>query len=227
MKKIGVILCCLLLTCAGLTAQNLPDSGFTDKSEAKNLTVNGLKEGKWIEYPYFTRPVHLKVPNYVDHPVKKYPDRPPINDGSYSLTIYHNGIPIGTVRGYFTNGILREVSYYSNGLLNGAHKVFYSNGNLCFVGNYINGKLNGEYRNYYMNCILSSTTTYKDDTIIGMSRTFYPSGKIECEIPFAHNKLNGVEHYYYENGKLQYQATFANGKKETEKSYDEKGNEIK
>ena len=26
--------------------------GFTNKAEAKNLMVNGLKEGKWIEYIY-------------------------------------------------------------------------------------------------------------------------------------------------------------------------------
>lgn len=30
--------------------QTPPDSGFTNKAEAKNLMVNGLKEGKWIEY---------------------------------------------------------------------------------------------------------------------------------------------------------------------------------
>ena len=26
------------------------NNGFTDKAEAENLLVNGVKEGKWIEY---------------------------------------------------------------------------------------------------------------------------------------------------------------------------------
>ncbi|HTB30831.1 MAG TPA: hypothetical protein VK808_02330, partial [Bacteroidia bacterium] len=44
---IGII---FLFIALGAFGQDYPDSGFTNKAEAKNLMVNGLKEGKWVEY---------------------------------------------------------------------------------------------------------------------------------------------------------------------------------
>ena len=33
-----------------LTPMEYPDSGFTNKAEAKNEMKDSLKEGKWVEY---------------------------------------------------------------------------------------------------------------------------------------------------------------------------------
>ena len=45
---IGIVLLAFTLTAFG--QQEWADSSFTNKAEAKNLMVNGLKDGKWIEY---------------------------------------------------------------------------------------------------------------------------------------------------------------------------------
>ena len=45
MRTSFVLLLLLCLACNGIT-----DQGFTNKAEAKNQIINGLKEGKWIEY---------------------------------------------------------------------------------------------------------------------------------------------------------------------------------
>jgi len=33
-----------------IACNNITEQGFTNKAEAKNEKINGLKEGKWIEY---------------------------------------------------------------------------------------------------------------------------------------------------------------------------------
>jgi hypothetical protein len=51
MKPFLIILISLLTTLTAIGQSGVADSnGFTNRNEAKNLTVNGLKEGKWIEY---------------------------------------------------------------------------------------------------------------------------------------------------------------------------------
>jgi hypothetical protein len=47
MRGFLILIVAVLFSIAGFAQQ---DSGFTNKAEAKNLIVNGLKEGKWIEY---------------------------------------------------------------------------------------------------------------------------------------------------------------------------------
>ncbi|HTA84509.1 MAG TPA: carboxypeptidase regulatory-like domain-containing protein [Bacteroidia bacterium] len=82
MKPFLIILISLITT---LTAFGQADSGFTNKAEAKNLTVNGLKEGKWVESVYT---------NCCDRPIGDS------NLEHYSLVIYKHGKPIGIVRDY-------------------------------------------------------------------------------------------------------------------------------
>jgi len=51
MKPFPIILISVLTTLNALGQQpEYPDSGFTNKAEAKNLIVHGRKEGKWIAY---------------------------------------------------------------------------------------------------------------------------------------------------------------------------------
>src|ERR1700749_3333052 len=76
-----------------------PDSGFTNKTEAKNLTINGLKEGKWIEYVDFQDSVLLDQnlsPNY------------------YRLIVYKYGKPLGISRAYFISNKLKNRMIYRN-----------------------------------------------------------------------------------------------------------------
>lgn len=51
MKPLLTLILSLLFTLNALGQQpEYPDSGFTNKKEAKNLMVNSKKEGKWLEY---------------------------------------------------------------------------------------------------------------------------------------------------------------------------------
>ena len=50
MKHFLIILISISFTLTAFGQPEYPDSGFTDRTEAKNLMANGLKEGKWVEY---------------------------------------------------------------------------------------------------------------------------------------------------------------------------------
>lgn len=63
-----------------------PDSGFTNKAKAKNLKVNGIKEGKWIDTVY----------RYACFGPGKTLE-------GYELVIYKNGSPVGLIHKYDLN----------------------------------------------------------------------------------------------------------------------------
>jgi antitoxin component YwqK of YwqJK toxin-antitoxin module len=78
--------------------QILPSTGFTNKAEATNQKINGLKEGKWIEY------FELKNGAKVETKNKNAP--------IYRLTVYRGGKPDGVVREYYKNGELCNETLY-------------------------------------------------------------------------------------------------------------------
>ena len=85
--------------------------GFINKAEAKNLMVNGLKEGKWVEY--------------LDFKGRTTSDT---NAPDYMLTIYKKGVPIGIVRWYTKLQTLEQKVYYNDGIIDSS-KLFDEQGN--------------------------------------------------------------------------------------------------
>jgi outer membrane protein OmpA-like peptidoglycan-associated protein len=87
-----------------LRGQNtLTDSGFTNKTEAKNKLVNGMKEGRWVEY------FHHDV---------EYSGAATETDKAtfYLLTFYKHGNPSGIQRKYDMGGMLMlETPYDESG----------------------------------------------------------------------------------------------------------------
>ena len=119
------------------------DSGFTNKAEAKNQMVNGLKEGKWNE--------------------RVGEDNEPSNDtGShyYRLVIYKAGIPDGLSRQYFFDGILLREVPYKNGVMNGLLKEYYPSGKLRIECPFTNAKINGVFKRYSPDGNYIEETTY-------------------------------------------------------------------
>jgi len=49
MKAFTILILFFCFALAAIGQSDYPDSGFTNKLEAKNQLVNGLKEGKWVE----------------------------------------------------------------------------------------------------------------------------------------------------------------------------------
>jgi antitoxin component YwqK of YwqJK toxin-antitoxin module len=174
------------------------DSSFIHKSEARNITVNGLKEGKWLEY--------------LDENEKVITDTTTITDTSnvavyYRLTVYRSGIPNGIVKYYykFSDGpnpiLYREIPY-------------------------TNGKINGVYKNYFSSGALRSEYPYHNGVINGVEKEYWDADVIKAETPVVNGKINGLAKFYDENGKLKSTTKYVNDKAGITKEFDENGKEI-
>ncbi|HTB06586.1 MAG TPA: hypothetical protein VK806_06485 [Bacteroidia bacterium] len=101
--------------------QNNPDSlGFTNKKEAKNVIVNGKKEGKWCVGASFCVMA--------------------TGGCNYTLGIYRADVPCGTFREYNSYGRLVRITRFVNGKKNGVEEV-YDDGRLAVKRIYINDTL--------------------------------------------------------------------------------------
>jgi antitoxin component YwqK of YwqJK toxin-antitoxin module len=170
----------ILFSFISLIAFGQRDSGFTDKKEAKNLMVNGLKEGKWVEW-------------LTGGDMGTPPDT-----GGYSLTVYKKNVPYGMVRTYFKDGNLSAETYFINGTIKGAQKTYFENGKLSGEWPFTDGKLNGTEKRYYQSGILYIEITYKDD-VKEVEREYYPDGKLKFETIYT-NGVMGKRKWYDESG---------------------------
>jgi hypothetical protein len=149
MKTFFILLIFLSFSLIGL-GQNYPDSGFTNKAEAKNLMVNGLKEGKWVEYADDSSM-----------------DTEDTNAPYYVLTIYNAGKATGIVREYYKCGKLYiESPSLMDDKLNGVAKEYYESGILKEETPYTNNKTNGVEKEYYENGKLKRETPYNNGKTI-------------------------------------------------------------
>lgn len=214
MKYMFVIALSLLFALNTYGQQNYPDSGFTNKAEAKNLIVNGKKEGKWLEYFDFTNKGECFETKDTNHA------------WFYRLTVYNAGIPNGIVREYLNGGehLLRDEVTYNEGIKNGVERSYYVDGKPYFVIPYTNGKKNGLQIEYLYWGQSRTETPYSDDKKNGIEKQFYANGTLNWTRPYRNNKLNGIEKEYDSNAKLYWEIPYVdsviNG---TEREYDTSG----
>jgi antitoxin component YwqK of YwqJK toxin-antitoxin module len=215
MKIVFVFAASLSLSINAL-GQVVIDSGFTNKAEAKNQMVNGIKEGKWMEY--------------VLNDVEKITD-----DSSkaryYRLAVYKVGVLNGLVRSYEKDGEIHSTGFYSNGKKSGDYK-FYEEGHVVLSIPYIDDKETGVAKFYPSPNDTSSFSgimeiSYIDGKKNGVEKEYYKSGKIMWEDTIINGKRDGIYRIYYESGKLKSETLYTNGVKGIVKNYDENGNEIK
>jgi antitoxin component YwqK of YwqJK toxin-antitoxin module len=112
-----------------------PDSGFTNKTEAKNKTRHGLKQGKWCEYEVG---MGLGFDFRIIHDTEYY-----------SLTIYKDDKPRGIVRMYYPSGVYMGMRHYTYDNRTFIEKDYYEDGRLQKEGPYIDGVENGIIKEYY------------------------------------------------------------------------------
>jgi antitoxin component YwqK of YwqJK toxin-antitoxin module len=194
--------------------QSLPDSGFTDRAEAKNETVNGVKQGKWVEF--------------VDNG-----DRPVASE-KYAvyclLIVYKDGAPYGLLRKYDlgTKQLFWTIPY-SGGKRNGImKKYYYYNKRIKSEIPYVNDTICGIVKDYYeATCNLKCETPYSHNLMNGIQKTYSVDGKtILTESTYLGGKKNGLTKDYYADGKLQYVILYSdNIKNGIEKMYEEDGKE--
>ena len=225
--------------------QSIPDSlGFTDKAEARNKTMDGLKEGKWLEY-YET---HNQIP--FDTSKAKL----------YRLCVYVDGNLYGKVWWYYKSGKLESEDYYKNGKENGLRKDYYENGNIKMEDSIKDWERNGlckkyrsngklEFTYFYINDRLRTLkeydldgqtlmveTPYNDHSNIvnvknGVKKHYSKNGNVEEETPYTNDTINGIAKEYYTSEKLKSEYQYTKGKENgVAKEYYESGrikNELK
>jgi antitoxin component YwqK of YwqJK toxin-antitoxin module len=211
MKPLLTILVFLFTAIAALGQQDYPDSGFTNKAEAKNLMVHEKKEGKWVEY--FLED-GICIPTDTSAPY-------------YALTIYKDGKRSGILRRYYKNGKLLAETWYIDDMRNGVEKAYYESGKLEEETTFMNDLRNGVCKMYYENGNIQSATPYSENKMNGMEKEYYENGNLKSEDPFSDGVPNGILKEYYESGKLKYEMIFNKGRLGATKNYDQTGNEIK
>jgi len=206
--------------------------GFTNKAEAKNPKVNGLKEGKWIEY--------FKQKN--DSEVATKHKHAPF----YYLTIYKDGKPYGMVREYYKSGKLKLTMPYVNGKQNGLAKGYYENGTLFCEIPLTDSKINGVRKVYTAKGMLMLIDTIANNKENGIIKLYDTSEILEVEVLFTKTKSDSggtinmplvntrlfntqiiAERTYYKDGKLKSETTYSEGIATISKNYGENGNESK
>lgn len=223
-----------------VVSQNVTDSGFTDKSEAKNQSVNGKKNGKWFEYIDMNGEI-INLKNAID--LESLGEKAI----GYRLTIYANGIPIGIIRDYHLDGTLGAVTPITDGKINGVKITYFTDGFIAEECPYSAGKKNGVDKKYndtgtgilfngnkrtyikHPTVVLISEYPYTDGKVNGVARTYYDSGTLESEIPFTNDKLDGILKYYDQDGKLTRTEHYTRGSFHMGEriDYDKNGNKIK
>ena len=133
----------LCIATAAFAQKLLPDTGFTNKAEAKNQMVNGVKEGKWMEYD-----TCYENGDTIGKPC------------GYRLTTYRDDRPYGIIRDYDISGILKSEIPMKGGKETGLEKRYFDSGKLMMEASYVNDKRNGAVKEYYENGKLKSETLY-------------------------------------------------------------------
>ena len=159
------------------------DDGFTNKVQADNITKDGAKQGRWIEYYDADERLTLDTANAL----------------TYTLTVYRSGAPEGIVRNYKKNGALRWKLRFISGKADGILESYYDNGKLRNKIPFKKGKQDGTGIIYYEDGVVQKETTYTNGVINGTDKTYYPSGKIKNYASYVNGKLL-VEKNYDEAG---------------------------
>jgi antitoxin component YwqK of YwqJK toxin-antitoxin module len=200
------------------TAQtsSIDPNGFTNKEDAKNRTINGLKQGKWIEYRNSKyKPTTIDSAQY--YILTFYKDDKPeavqriyYNSGKlYSETPFSNGKKNGVVKSFYENGQLWTESSYSDDILNGMSKSFDKSGRLSSEMPFTNDKINGIYKSYDANGQLQTEITYRDDKRNGVYKSYY-EGELVTEGIYKDDQKNGIQKSYY-NGKISREVNYVDG----------------
>jgi len=208
MRGLLILIVALLFSITVFAQQ---DSGFTNKAEAKNLMVDGKRDGKWLIY--------------IDS--NGTPTTDSTKAVTYALGIFNKGIATGICRGFYMNGKIQGELPYTNGKTNGVAKIYNKNGILVYEAHFIDDKKNGVVRWYYEDGKLKDDLNYINDTVNGIRRLYYENGQLKQESNYTMGKKNGIVKRYFENGMEKSEIMYTNDIKGEAKRYDSTGTEIK
>src|ERR1700679_660534 len=184
MKIFFILILSFSFSIAAIGQIEYPDSGFTNKAEAKNLMVNGEKEGKGVEYTNGQKIVTDTM-------------------SLYRLTVYKEGKPYGIVKEYtcITNTLF-SICHYLNGKETGIKVLYFEGGEGDILAKipYKNGLKNGVEECYYGENHLMQLIPFKDDKIDGIEKAYYRDRKLRIETSYSNGMKNGEEKNHEETG---------------------------
>lgn len=191
------------------TTQNsgISQNGFTNKVEAKNLLIKGLKQGKWIEYINSKNKITTKD-----------------SATYYQLTVYKDNMTQGILRRFFLSDKLEAEIPYAYGNINGVEKSYYQSGQLHREDSYKDGKRDGTTKVYASNGILTLEGVFLDDKQNGIFKFYGETGQLTSEDSYLSGKKNGVFKSYGDNGQLTSEYSYLLDKKNGAwKNYEDNG----
>jgi len=136
---------------------------------ATNLTREGLKEGKWIDYldnnaepTSFHSAMFCVITNYKGgKSVGKKNEYDMLGNLVYESR-YTDG-KLDEIRRYHENNLLLSEDFYVDGKKQGLSKIFYEDGILKSETNYVNGMKKGSEKIYYESGRMKEENNYDDD----------------------------------------------------------------
>jgi antitoxin component YwqK of YwqJK toxin-antitoxin module len=186
------------------------DTGFTSKAQATNISMDSVREGRWVEYMDS------------DNVATKDTNAP-----FYTLIVFKHGKPSGTGRMYYNTGELYFKAFWVDGKLNGVGTWYYKDGKLFGVTPYTNNLRNGIDKAYYESGKLLREVTYSDDKKNGSAKDYYETGELKDEYTYLNDNEDGIEKEYYKNGKVKSEFFYTRGVYYAEEDFDENGKQIK
>lgn len=126
---------------------------------------------------------------------------------------------------YFPSGSLRSTVLSKNGVRDGQMKIYYETGELHGEFPVVDGKENGIRKQYYKSGELEFESIFINGFEEGPYKFYGEKGNINQEGIFKKSLVNGLVKDYYPNGKLKKERVFNNGEVNSQKCWDEDGNE--
>lgn len=195
-------LCILLLVNLCHAQENSDSLGFHTRDEAKNEMVNGLKEGKWVEWGS-----EDLTNNFI---VDASPTAPKYS--LYRMAIYRKGKLNGKVRICRNDETLFIEKMYVDGKKNGEAKWYYKYGAVSNVLHYSNDSAIGIEKVYYEDGKLESEIPFTDNKINGTLIWYNEYGVVKETVDFVNGELDGHVIMYYINKDTQRNDLYKKGK---------------
>lgn len=152
-------------TTFGLADSNLTDSivhsGFANKADAKNKMVNGVKEGKWIEYFGISNGVAVGTD-------KKHAT-------AYTLTIYKAGAACGS-RQFYMSGKLMTETVHTYGKNDYVERFYYESGKVLLEIPYPKDQTNRTETMYYESGKIKRVTIYSPKSQEAITKNYDENG---------------------------------------------------
>jgi antitoxin component YwqK of YwqJK toxin-antitoxin module len=163
---------------------------------------------------------------------KKYPNGKLMYQGNFK-----DNYPIGEMKRYHKNGILKAILLFSeqgkkakaqlfntkkrlvakgNFIQNKKDSVwiyFDSNQNIRFSETYQNGLKSGETKYFFQNKNISEIITFDKNIKNGSWKRFFREGKIYFAANYKNGKLNGSYQSFYRSGRLEIDGIYKNNKR--------------